>query len=60
HGIRLIAQVLPLAQGVDLCRSLSLGSASPAAAFGHAAYLLVLVLAGVTLARVNYRRRLHA
>ena len=60
HGIRVIAEVLPLAQGVDLCRSLSLGSAALPAALGHAAYLLALVCAGVAVARVNYRRVLHA
>lgn len=59
HGIGLIAQALPLAQGVDLCRSLSLGSASLPAALGHAAYLLVCVGAGIAVARVNYRRVLH-
>jgi lipooligosaccharide transport system permease protein len=59
HGIRLIAQVLPLAQGVDLCRSLSLGSASLPAALGHAAYLLVFVCVGFAVARANYRKVLH-
>ncbi|MDE3133363.1 MAG: ABC transporter permease [Acidobacteriota bacterium] len=60
HGIRVIAQVLPLAQGVDLCRSLSLGSAALPATLGHSAYLLALVLAGLAVARVNYRRVLHS
>ncbi|HWD70793.1 MAG TPA: ABC transporter permease [Solirubrobacteraceae bacterium] len=59
NGIRLVAQVLPLAQGVDLCRSLSLGTASLPAALGHVAYLLVCVCAGIAVARVNYRRVLH-
>jgi lipooligosaccharide transport system permease protein len=59
HGVRLIAQALPLAQGVDLCRSLSLGSASLPAALGHVAYLLALACAGFAVARVNYRRVLH-
>ena len=40
HGISVIAQALPLAQGVDLCRSLSLGTASLPAVIGHTAYLL--------------------
>lgn len=59
QGVRLIAQVLPLAQGVDLCRSLSLGHASLPAALGHVAYLMVLVAVGFTVARINYRRVLH-
>ncbi len=60
HGIRLIASALPLAQGVALCRSLSLGTASLPAAAGHIAYLLVFVLGGIAAARITYRRRLHA
>jgi hypothetical protein len=52
--------VLPLAQGVDLCRSLSLGTASLPAVVGHVAYLLVLVVVGIVAARITYRRSLHA
>ncbi len=60
HGIALIASVLPLAQGVELCRSLSLGSASLPAAIGHTVYLLAFVVGGIAAARITYRRRLHA
>jgi Nod factor-specific ABC transporter NodJ protein len=60
HGIQLIASVLPLAQGVALCRSLSLGTASLPAVLGHTAYLLVFVAGGLAAARITYRRRLHA
>jgi ABC-type multidrug transport system permease subunit len=59
HGIRLIASVLPLTQGVELCRSLSLGSASAVEVLARSAYLLVFVIAGIAAARVTYRRRLH-
>jgi lipooligosaccharide transport system permease protein len=59
-GVRVVASVLPLAQGVALCRSLSLGTASLPAVIGHTAYLLVFVVAGVVAARITYRRRLHA
>lgn len=59
-GVRVVASVLPLAQGVALCRSLSLGSASLPAVIGHTAYLLVFVVAGIVAARITYRRRLHA
>ena len=60
HGARLLAEALPLAQGVALCRSLSLGTASLGGIAGHSAYLLACVLAGIAVARVTYRRRLHA
>jgi lipooligosaccharide transport system permease protein len=60
HGVRLLAEALPLAQGVALCRSLSLGTASVGPIVGHCAYLLAFVLTGVVIARVTYRRRLHA
>lgn len=60
HGVRLVAEALPLAQGVALCRSLSLGTASAGAIIGHGAYLLAFVLVGLAVARVTYRRRLHA
>jgi lipooligosaccharide transport system permease protein len=59
HAVRLVAQVLPLAQGVDLCRSLSLGSAALPATLAHIAYLMCFVAAGVAVARINYRRVLH-
>jgi ABC-type polysaccharide/polyol phosphate export permease len=59
HGIRLVAAALPLAQGVALCRSLSLGTATLPAVLGHATYLLALVIGGIAVARITYRRRLH-
>ena len=60
HGVRLIASALPLAQGVALCRSLSLGDVSVPAVAGRVVYLLVLVIGGIAAARITYRRRLHA
>ncbi len=60
HGVRLIASALPLAQGVALCRALSLGTATWPQVLGHSAYLLALAIGGVAIARVNYRKRLHA
>jgi lipooligosaccharide transport system permease protein len=57
--LRVLAYVTPLWHGVQLCRSLSLGTASPGAAVGHAAYLAGLCLVGVFLARRTYRRRLY-
>jgi len=58
--VRVVVEALPLAQGVALCRSLALGTGGAAAAAAHAGYLCVLAIAGFALARVAYRRRLHA
>ena len=58
--IRVVVEALPLAQGVMLCRSLALGTAGAWAVAGHAAYLCALAVIGYALARVTYRRRLHA
>ncbi len=60
HWIRPVAYALPLWQGVELCRSLSLGTATPLGVAVHVGYLLALTVAGVLAARVTYRRRLHA
>jgi lipooligosaccharide transport system permease protein len=59
QAVQLIADVLPLTQGVALCRSLSLGTATLPAAAGRTAYLLLFVVGGLLVARVTYRRRLH-
>jgi Nod factor-specific ABC transporter NodJ protein len=59
-GVRLIASALPLSQGVALCRSISLGTASAPAVAARAGYLLAIVVAGIVVARITYRRRLHA
>lgn len=58
--VRVVVEALPLAQGVLLCRSLALGTASSASVAVHAGYLCVLTVAGFFAARVTYRRRLHA
>ena len=57
--IRPLAYVTPLWHGVALCRSLSLGTATPGAALGHVAYLAGLAAIGVAVGRRNYRRRLY-
>jgi lipooligosaccharide transport system permease protein len=59
HAVRLAASVLPLTQGVELCRSLSLGDASVAGVAARTVYLLLFVVGGLLVARVTYRRRLH-
>lgn len=58
--LRLLIEALPLAQGVELCRSLALGTAAAGATAAHAAYLCALTVLGFALARIAYRRRLHA
>lgn len=45
-GLRLIVQLTPLYQGVDLIRSLTIGAISPILLF-HAAYLLVMGFVGL-------------
>ncbi|HEX4518133.1 MAG TPA: ABC transporter permease [Gaiellaceae bacterium] len=59
RGLRIVAYALPLAQGVALCRSLSLGTATTPGVLAHIAYLLAFVVVGMAAARVTYRRRLH-
>jgi ABC-type polysaccharide/polyol phosphate export permease len=58
--LRLAVEALPLWQGVELCRSLSLGTAGLPGTGAHAGYLLALTTGGVLAARSGYRRRLHA
>ncbi len=54
-----VAYVTPLWHGVELCRSLTLGTADLGGAAVHAGYLLVLAAAGCLLAGRTYRRRLN-
>jgi lipooligosaccharide transport system permease protein len=54
-----IAYATPLWHGVELCRSLTLGTATWAAALVHVAYLLAFAAGGYAVARVTYRRRLY-
>jgi lipooligosaccharide transport system permease protein len=57
--LRPVAYVTPLWHGVALCRSLSLGIASPAGALVHVAYLAALTAAGVAAGNRAYRWRLY-
>ncbi|GAA5187667.1 ABC transporter permease [Rugosimonospora acidiphila] len=59
HWLRPIVYVLPLYHGAQLCRTLSLGTATVAGTAVHVGVLAALVLAGIVAARVTYRRRLH-
>lgn len=56
--LRPMAWATPLWHAVELCRELSVGTASLAPAVGHVAYLLLWVVAGAWLARASFRRRL--
>ena len=60
-GLRTLAYVTPLWQGVALCRAFSLGTAAddPVGMLGHAAYLTVLAAAGIWAGARTYRRRLY-
>jgi lipooligosaccharide transport system permease protein len=59
HWLRPLAYLLPLYHGAQLCRTLSLGTATPAGTGLHSGVLFTLILIGVAAARVTYRRRLH-
>jgi lipooligosaccharide transport system permease protein len=54
-----VAYVTPLWHGVDLCRSLALGTAEPGLAIVHVAYLGTMTALGVAACCVLFRRRLH-
>jgi lipooligosaccharide transport system permease protein len=56
--LRPVAYFTPLWHGVDLCRHLSLGTASFLGTVGHVAYLAAWTVVGALVANVTYRRRL--
>jgi len=57
--LRPLAYVTPLWHGVELCRTLSLGTADLGGAAVHVAYLLAFALAGCLVAQRTYRKRLN-
>ena len=57
--LRPLAYVTPLWHGVELCRTLSLGTANLGGAAVHVAYLLAFALAGCVVAQRTYRKRLN-
>ncbi len=57
--LRLVAYLTPLWHGVDLIRSLVLGTAEPALAAIHVAVLVGFGLAGLAAASVTFRRALE-
>jgi lipooligosaccharide transport system permease protein len=53
-----LAYATPLWHGVDLCRELTLGNVHLLRSLGHAAYLLLFVIAGYIWGQRTYTRRL--
>jgi len=56
--LQVVAVLTPLWHGVDLCRSLALGTVEPMVAAIHVAYLGTMTAVGVAAALVTFRRRL--
>jgi lipooligosaccharide transport system permease protein len=54
-----IAKVTPLWHGVDLCRSLSLGTTTFVGAVVHVSYLVVFVAVAMRVGTFTFTRRLH-
>ena len=59
ESIRILAYATPLWHGVQLCRGLTLGTLTPAAAALHVGYLVAVAASGYVLARAAYARGLH-
>jgi lipooligosaccharide transport system permease protein len=57
-AIRFVAYATPLWHGVDLCRGLSLGRATPGRSLLHVAYLSAWVAGGTFLAVSRLRKKL--
>ncbi|MGI8695075.1 MAG: ABC transporter permease [Mycobacteriales bacterium] len=58
QGLRYVAYATPLWHGVDLSRSLALGTASVGMSVVHVGYLAVWLVVGTAVAARVYRRRL--
>ena len=58
EALQWIAYATPLWHGVDLCRGLVLGTIGAQRALAHVLYLVIVVVVGLAVARVTYRRRL--
>ena len=56
--LEVIAYFTPLYHGVELCRSLTLGTVELLPALGNLGFLLAFIGAGLAAAHVTYRRRL--
>ncbi len=56
--LQVIARLTPLWHGVDLCRSLALGTAEPLQTVIHLAYLGTMTVVGVAAAFIAFQHRL--
>ena len=59
HWAYPLAYATPLWHGTELCRSLTLGTATWGSSAIHVAYLVVVAVAGLLIGQVTYRRRLY-
>ncbi|MEU7820214.1 ABC transporter permease [Catellatospora sp. NPDC049111] len=59
EAVQHLVALTPLWHGVELCRTLTLGTATWAGSLTHTAYLAALALAGYLVARRTYHRNLH-
>ena len=57
--LRPLAYATPLWHGVALCRSLTLGTASPGGALAHVAYLVAVAAVSIAAGNRSYARRLY-
>lgn len=58
-ALETVAKVTPLWHGVELCRSLSLGTATLLGSIGHVAYLSAFLLVSLAIGARTFERRLH-
>ncbi|MFC4035383.1 ABC transporter permease [Streptomyces polygonati] len=58
--LRSVIECTPLYHGIQLCRELALGTATPAATGVHIGYLVAMTTAGFLLGRRTYTRYLHS
>jgi lipooligosaccharide transport system permease protein len=58
--LQILVKLTPLWHGVDLCRSLSLGTTTLGMTTVHIGYLTALTALGLVLAARTYRRHLHS
>jgi ABC-type polysaccharide/polyol phosphate export permease len=58
--LRPVAWATPLWHGVDLARTVALGTTTPARTLTHLGYLGAMVVIGLLVARRTYRRKLYA
>jgi lipooligosaccharide transport system permease protein len=58
-SLRGLVSLSPLWHGVELCRTLNLGTATVAGTLGHGAVLLALAATGLLVGNHTYRRHLH-